>query len=612
MQNIVVKIDASGVKQWELPIDNYLLPNGLKDIVPTSDGGFLLAGDTRDTQIKQEVWLVKISAAGSIVWNKSFGYAALDEQVAQVIALSDGNFMVTGTVLDIGNNNNFFLAKADADGNNIWQKTYNKPGYQNAYDLLESTDGGFVMLGETYQTTPAKVSLLKTDSDGNEQWFQQLNSSLSNDQSGWLFFLRSFTRDNAGNLYIALNTNIDQAVGTGLTLIKTNSQGVALDYFPVSNNDYVKRILVTATQNLLLTGGDESAQSFLIKTDLDGQIFSNKINGSVFNDGNDNCLKDSGEAGIKNYLVQARNAAGETFYKKTADDGSYLLRVTEGDFQLIVHPPGSQALFWTPCDTPTVSINGQNQTVQAPEIGITTPVECPFMEVTISSGLMRRCSTTYFSINYCNNGNQTASNVQVQVTADPLLSYQSSTLAPASQNGSVTSFNLPDMEPGDCGSFNVNFLLSCDATLDQTICAEAHIFPDTICLPPGANWDGSKIKVTGVCNGQVEFKISNIGNGDMTQPADYVIIEDQIMYFGAFKLDAQEDTTIIFQNPGSHAYYLRAEQSPGAPVVGQPSALVQDCGGVSTFNLALQLPQNNTSPWLKWFCRIFRVKSCIN
>lgn len=602
LKSIVVKIDPSGVKEWQLVVDNNLLPNGLKDIVPTNDGGYMLSGDTRDNQLKQDVWLVKVSASGTVLWNKSFGFSTLDEQVAEMIASSDGTFVIFGTVLENTNDPNFFIAKADADGNLIWQKKYNKPGYQIAYDLVQTSDGGFVLLGDTYQNEPVKITVVKTDIDGNELWFIKLDiSALSPDQN--IHVVQSIARDNADNLYIPINKGIDFVENPDFFLLKLDPQGNSIDYFNLGTNHSIHRIILTDDNHLAIAGGDEIFRSFLIKTDLDGLVYSNKVIVHLFDDQNDNCQKESGEAGLDNFILEARNAQNESFFQNLGVDGTYTIRLPEGDFQIIVHAPSGRPDFWAPCDTPDVTVTGINQTITLPDIGIRTLIECPYLEVDLATGLIRRCSTAVYSVHYCNSGNLPATNASVQLTINPLLSYESSSIPLSGQNGDVLTFNIPDVLLGDCETFYVYFNVSCDADLGQTICAEAHIFPDSSCLTPGVNWDGSQIEVTGTCNGDVQFRIHNIGAGNMAEPSAYVILEDQIMYLGSFKLKSGEDTTFTFPNPPPHAYYLRADQSPGAPVFGDPAVVVQDCGSTSPFNLlALQLPLDQSSPFISVFC----------
>lgn len=597
-KNIVVRTNAMGAKQWETVLPNFQLPNGIKSIAATPDGQFIACGITRDAQLKQQIWLVKLDGGGNIVWNKALGQSNLSEQVARMIPCGDGNFAITGDVLNIGNNRDLFLAKVDADGNLLWEKIYAKPLYQVAKDLVETSDGGLVMLCDNLQSNPGTQALLKADAQGNELWYEHLNTSGLHSTQVPFSAAPCLTRDQNDNLYVPIHTSFDGNLESTLYLVQLNGLGQMVDYFQLSNTEYVRRIYLTSDNFLAFLGGDDATQAFLLKTDLDGQLYSSRILGSIYDDQNDNCNLDAGENGFADYKVEALSSTGETFYTKTNINGDYSLRVSEGNYQIIVHPKNNILAFGAPCDTPTVSITAIGQVANLPEIGVFASAHCPLMTVTAQGSRFRRCLPNYVTINYCNEGNLPAQNVSVQLLKDPLLTYVGSSTPLTAQNSNLLTFDLND----DCGSFWVEFSLSCDAVIGQNICLDAHVFPDDNCLPPSANWDGSNLIVKGECNNGVQFKVTNNGN-DMTESADYVIIEDQIMLTNSLILKAGKDTTITFSNPSGHSYYLRVQQTPGNPGFGDPAAAVVDCGGNSGPNLALQLPnQYDSYPATYLYC----------
>jgi hypothetical protein len=122
--------------------------------------------------------------------------------------------------------------------------------------------------------------------------------------------------------------------------------------------------------------------------------------------------------------------------------------------------------------------------------------------------------------------------------------------------------------------------VSCAADLGDVVCVEAHAFPDSSCLAPGATWDGSRIEVTGKCVGNdIHFKIQNNGSFPMSEALDYVIIEDHIMYMqGNIQLGAGLDTTITIANPGGASYMGKVlYNSDAVSIVSRPAAVVENC-----------------------------------
>jgi Tol biopolymer transport system component len=100
------------------------------DAVQTGDGGYLLVGATnyshRNTR-REDVYLVKTDPAGEIVWAKAYGGDDFDRGNA-VIQASDGGFVVLGDTESCGAGHwDMLLLKVDADGNELWSKTFGGP-----------------------------------------------------------------------------------------------------------------------------------------------------------------------------------------------------------------------------------------------------------------------------------------------------------------------------------------------------------------------------------------------------------------------------------------------------------------------------------------------------
>lgn len=593
-KNVAIKLSATGTVEWTQLLVNPHLPNGLRDIVPTADGGFLLAGDTRDAGLNFQNWLVKLNADGSIAWQKTYGTFFL--QTTQIIALSDGNFAIGGG----HNGGDFAMAKVSASGDLIWQKNYSKPLEQKAVDIIAANDGGFVMLGTTQNPAQAQlqIALLKTDADGTEQWYNALYPYASN-QPLVLGLFNSFVQDNAGNFYVPLWDGF-----TTSELLKLNSTGNALWKRSMSGSGYSWKIIHT-NDSYFAIAGESNNYAMLEKLDSEGELYSNKIRGTVYRDENANCIQDGGETGWADFIVEAHSQTGASFFKKTNADGTYELRVADGDYALIGKVAVGSAEFYAVCDTPHVSIVGTSQLFENQDIGIETIAECPLLEVDVSQGFLRRCMITDYNVSYCNYGNLTAENVSVQLTVDTVLTYVNSSVPLVSQNANVYTFNVADVAPGECAILHVYFAVNCFANLGDVICAEAHIFPDTSCLPPSGAWDGSEVEITGECdNTELKFKIRNKSAAPMSQSLDYVIIEDHIMYLqGQIQLGGNQDSIIVIPNPNGACYFGKLFNNPNqTSVVNRSSAVVENCIAGGNLNLALELGMDENQRAISTTC----------
>jgi hypothetical protein len=90
---------------------------------------------------------------------------------------SDGGYIIAGQTFGAGGGD-LLLMKLDSNGNIQWQKTYGGPGRDWAYDVEETQDGGYIVGGGTGSFGAARwdmwgwwdMWILKLDSHGNVQW----------------------------------------------------------------------------------------------------------------------------------------------------------------------------------------------------------------------------------------------------------------------------------------------------------------------------------------------------------------------------------------------------------------------------------------------------------
>jgi len=125
----------------------------------TSDGGFIITGDTKSYG-EGSVVLLKTDVRGKKEWLKTFGGSeqGVGEFVQQT---SDGGYAVVGSI-----ENSILLLKTDSFGNKEWSKTFKKDSINWGNSVQQTTDGGYVVLGVAW--------LIKTDFMGGEEWNKTL------------------------------------------------------------------------------------------------------------------------------------------------------------------------------------------------------------------------------------------------------------------------------------------------------------------------------------------------------------------------------------------------------------------------------------------------------
>lgn len=103
-------------------------------------------------------WIVRLNAKKEIVWQKSIGGTGNDH-LRSVLKTSDGNFIALGTssTADYDITNNFggqdiWVIKFSGDGNIIWSKSYGGSGKDTAGNIVAIPGGGYMITGNSFST----------------------------------------------------------------------------------------------------------------------------------------------------------------------------------------------------------------------------------------------------------------------------------------------------------------------------------------------------------------------------------------------------------------------------------------------------------------------------
>ncbi|EDP72692.1 hypothetical protein FBALC1_16362 [Flavobacteriales bacterium ALC-1] len=186
----VLKLNATGDIQWSRYFGGNFTdtPQG---IVETDDNAFIIAGgsDSNDTDISNNIgsydfWVIKVSTSGDLVWEKSFGGDQIDEARA-IVKSSDGNFIIAGDTRsdnnDISNNigaADLWLIKISTNGDLLWEKTIGGTSFDVARAIVKTQGYGFLLAGSS-RSDDIDVSenngqndawALKVDANGNLEW----------------------------------------------------------------------------------------------------------------------------------------------------------------------------------------------------------------------------------------------------------------------------------------------------------------------------------------------------------------------------------------------------------------------------------------------------------
>lgn len=170
----LLKTSPQGDSLW-MVIYDYMGYNGDQGhcIQEADDGGFIITGISYESMTPRDgdIWLLKTDPQGDTMWTRTFGAEKIDWGLF-VCTTSDGGYVLTGMRDQIYPAwSNLWLIKTDADGNEIWSRTYGEiGGLENDWGncVRETSDGGFIIAGatETWGAGGFDVWLIKTDSEG--------------------------------------------------------------------------------------------------------------------------------------------------------------------------------------------------------------------------------------------------------------------------------------------------------------------------------------------------------------------------------------------------------------------------------------------------------------
>ena len=239
---------------------------------PTSDGGYIVAGENYSHR-GGDVWLFKTDSSGTKLWDKIFG-GPNDDWAKSVQPTTEGGFIIAGMTdpYSVGSYRDALLIKTDSNGNELWEKTFGGQSDESARSVQQTSDGGYIIAGETtsYGAGLRDAWLIKTDSYGDKLWDRTFGGPYDDSAS-------SVQQTSDGGYIIAGETSPKGSGKMDAWLIKTDSYGIKIWDKTFGGSDIYKAKSVRETSDGgYIVAGAANSNALLIKTDSSGNANRNE------------------------------------------------------------------------------------------------------------------------------------------------------------------------------------------------------------------------------------------------------------------------------------------------------------------------------------------------
>jgi uncharacterized delta-60 repeat protein len=257
-------------------------PDIAYSIQQTSDGGFIVAGTTSSLGAGSgDFWILKLNSNGTVAWQKTYGGTDSDDPYS-IQQTSDGGFIVAGTTGSFGaGSGDFWILKLNGDGTVAWQKTYGGTGYDDPYSIQQTSDGGYIVAGETtsFGTMNFDLWVLKLNAGGSVAWQKTYGGTSDG-------YPNSIQQTSDGGYIVAGRTASFGAGGLDIWVLKLNADGSIAwqKTYGGSDNDAAYSIQQTSDGGYIVAGGFDSFGTgildiWVLKLNADGSIAWQKTYG---------------------------------------------------------------------------------------------------------------------------------------------------------------------------------------------------------------------------------------------------------------------------------------------------------------------------------------------
>ena len=173
----LAKLNAAGAEEWVQMYAEEFSWSFITNSLIVEDDGYLLVGISGAPELTAPdtaAAILKTDTNGVEQWHQEYQYSSGYDYGFGVCRTTDNGYLITGYVEITSNNNDYWMIKTDANGNEQWNKTFGGPKSDpsNIGNCYQTSDGGYIQGGDTYSFGAGNSDLwmVKTDSSGTMDW----------------------------------------------------------------------------------------------------------------------------------------------------------------------------------------------------------------------------------------------------------------------------------------------------------------------------------------------------------------------------------------------------------------------------------------------------------
>ena len=282
----VLRVDGDGTLLWDRTYGGSATDRA-RAIIETGDGGFAVAGATESKGAGEfDVWLLKLDAAGELIWDRYFGGRATDWASAIVETSDGGLVMAAYTQATADDAYNFWVIKVDGNGELLWERQFGGPATDWASAIAEINDGGLVVVGHTESkgAGDADMWIIKLSADGEMLWDRTVGGSARD-------YASAVTATGDGGLVVAGPIESDGAEGVDIRVLKLDASGELIwdRHFGGASADWVRAVVETRDGGYAMAGYTMSKGAglndvWLLKLDAGGELLWDRTYGGGANE----------------------------------------------------------------------------------------------------------------------------------------------------------------------------------------------------------------------------------------------------------------------------------------------------------------------------------------